>query len=122
MKEKFIIEDVYYKKLYYNVFCIYISIEGVEQDLEIKRYNNSKEYYNVCEYGGQLLYTEELAKKALKLVREAIFCEQFLPDSNYKTRPNFELGITDFQELKRVINKAWDIKERTICWKLLTFL
>ena len=122
MKEKFIIENVYYKKSCYNEFRIYISIEGVEQDLEIGRSNNSKEYYRVCEYGGQFFYTEELVKRALKLVREAIFCEQFLPDSNYKTRPDFELGVTDFQELKRVINKAWDIKSRTICWKLLTFL
>ena len=68
MNEKFIIEDVYYKKLYYNEFRIYISIEGVEQDLEIKRSNNSKEYYRVCEYGGEFFYTEELVKKALKLV------------------------------------------------------
>lgn len=48
MKEKFIIEDVYYKKSCYNEFRIYISIEGVEQDLEIKCSNNSKEYYRVC--------------------------------------------------------------------------
>lgn len=107
MKEKFIIEDVYYKKLWCNEFRIYISIEGVEQVLEIGRSNNSKEYYRVCkEYGGQFFYTEELVKKELKLVREAIFCEQFLPDSNYKTGPDFELGVTDFQELKRVINKV----------------
>ena len=64
MKEKFIIEDVYYKKSCYNEFRIYISIEGVEQDLEIKCSNNSKEYYRVCEYGGQFFYTEELVKKA----------------------------------------------------------
>ena len=77
MKEKFIIEDVYYKKLYYNVFCIYISIEGVEQVLEIGRSNNSKEYYRVCkEYGGQFFYTEELVKKALKIKK------------NYKTYIN----------------------------------
>lgn len=119
MKEKFIIKNVYYKKLWCNEFRIYISIEGVEQDLEIGSSNNSN---SVCEYGGQIFYTEELVKKTLKLVREAIFCEQFLPDSDYKTGPDFELGVTDFQELKRVINKVWDIKSRTICWKLLTFL
>lgn len=73
----------------------------------------SYKYYDKCEeyvfYLGEVgvsFYTEDLVKEITKKLQIALFCEQFIPGSKYKTEPDFEIVVDSFKELAEILDKA----------------
>jgi hypothetical protein len=105
-----IIEKAFYSN-YRDNFFVRVSIKGKTEPLYV-------DYEYGMFYLGRIsasFYTEEETRKITKKLQIALFCEQFIPGSKYKTEPGFEIDDVDsFKELAEILDMAENTKIRTV--------
>lgn len=95
---------------YGNNFFIRVSIKGKTDPLYV-------DYEYGMFYLGRIsasFYTKEEARRITKKLQIALFCEQFIPGSEYKTDPGFEIDVDSFKELAEILDMAENTKIRTV--------
>ena len=105
-----IIKNVFYVK-YRDYFFIRVSIEG-EVDLlkvdyeHLTGISNYPIKFYLGHISSETFYTEDLARDITKKLQIALFCEQFILGSKYKTGPDFEIDVESFKELAEILDRA----------------
>lgn len=112
-----IIEKVVYSNYRDDNFFIRVSIKGETEPLYV-----DYEYLTGIFYLGRFIstpfYTEKEVRKITKKLQIALFCEQFIPGSEYKTETGFEINDVDsFKELAEILDMAENTKIRTVTFR-----